>query len=237
MKKIEFPGIFEGAFRNRLKVREGSGIVEGEVVTEVWWKLGFEDAERFIENDEYTDHIVEKGRKHPDSWIKLITTEHKNTVTGESRRYWSTSLRPYVQGYGCDGTTDLNIHLIAARLAKKHGLNYRSLLARAFPGEFTASTDRAWLEDDVVIAETTIPEEIDPDLALEDLEQINNYTLAMEFGIELFRLGVTSTNWEEIRKALEHMKKRMRQDSSDLSEIARDPIYNCLRRKADRRPS
>ncbi|MCP4753384.1 MAG: hypothetical protein GY866_21045 [Proteobacteria bacterium] len=93
-------------------------------------------------------------------------------------------------------------------------MDYGSLLARAYPDQYSASDDFAWLEDDVVLAETTIPEEIDPDLALEDLEQINNYTLAMEFGIELFRLGATSTNWEELRKYLDDMKKKMQQTPS-----------------------
>ncbi len=234
MRHTEFPGIYEGAFTNKLRVVEGRGVVEGEMVTVSWFKLGVEEARRFIEIDEYTEHVLEEGCKRSGSWVKLITTEHRNTATDESRRYWSTSLRPYVQGYGCDGTTDLNIHTIANRLAQMHGLSYRSLLSRAYPDDFSDSDDFSWLEDDVVIAETTIPEVIDPDVALSDLEQINNYTLAMEFGIELFRLGVTSTDWEEIRKYLDELAKRMKEESFSLSEVARDSRYNCLRRKADR---
>jgi hypothetical protein len=214
-ESILYLGIYEGAFANRLKTLVRNGHVDGEVVTEVWYQLSLEDAKRFIKNDESTELNIEEGNELPDSWIKLVTTEHKNTVTGETRHYWSTSLRPYVQGYGCDGKTDLNIHAIANRLAEKHGLDYRSLLARAYPGEFSLSDDFSWLKDDVVMAETTIPDEIDPDLALRDLEQINNYTLAMEFGIELYRLGAISTNWEEIRKNLDVMKKKIQQDVSE----------------------
>ncbi len=212
MKKSIYSGIYEGAFANRIKLQKRDGINDGEIVTEVWYKLSLEDAKQFIENDKYTELKIAEGKELLDSWIKLITTEDQNTVTGKTGHYSSTSLRPYVQGYGCDGTTDLNIHAIANRLAEKNGLDYRSLLVRAYPNDFSLSNNFSWLKDDVVLEETIIPDEIDADLALRDLEQINNYTLAMEFGIELYRLGVTSTNWEERKTTLEVMTKMIRQD-------------------------
>lgn len=211
----KFSGIYEGAFANPLKTRQYDGFVDDEVATQVWYKLTFDEAKRFIKNDEYTKRKIEKGNERPGSWLKLITTEYRNTKTGEIRRSWSTSLRPYIQGYGCDGTTDPNIHAIANRLASNHGLDYGSLLARAYPKEFSVGDDFSWLADEVVMAETIIPEEIDPDLALRDLEQINNYTLAQEFGIELYRLGVTSKNWVEIKELIEAMTMRIRQGEFD----------------------
>jgi hypothetical protein len=203
-------GIYEEAFANPLKTLVHDGYVDGEIVTDVWYQLSLEDAKRFIKDDEYTELKIEEGNELLDSWIKLITTEHKNT--GETRYHWSTSLRPYVQGYGCDGTTDPNIHAIANRLAEQHGLDYRSLLARAYPNQYSLSDDFSWFTDEVVLAETIIPDEIDPDLALSDLEQINNHTLAMEFGIELYRLGAISTNWDEFKQNLKLMEKQIQQD-------------------------
>lgn len=210
MKISQYSGIYEGAFANRLKTRKYDGYVDCEIVTEMWYKLSFEEAERFIEHNEYTEFIIKKGANLKNSWVKLITCEHRNRVTGEMRCYWSTSLRPYVQGYGCDGTTDLNIHTIANKLAEQKGIDYSLLLARAYPRDFTRSDDMSWLKDNDVIAETIIPDKIDPDLALQDLEAVNNYTLAMELGIELYRLGAVSTNWEEIRKDLDDIEKKMR---------------------------
>jgi len=187
MRKYKFLRIYEGAFANPLKsnealrAKEYQGYVDGEVVTEVWYKLTLDEAKRFIENNEYTEFNIDEGYERPHSSIKLITTEYRNIYTGESRRSWSTSLRPYIQGDGCDGTTDLNIHAIANRLASKHGLDYGSLLVQAYPDDATDPDHFSWLKDDVddvVMAEPIIPEQIDPDLALRDLEEINNYTLA-----------------------------------------------------------
>ncbi len=66
-----------------------------------------------------------------------------------------------------------------------------------------------------VLAETVIPQDVDADLALQDLQEINNYTLAMEFGIELYNIGVLSTDWAEIRGFQNVMKKQMEQDVHD----------------------
>jgi hypothetical protein len=84
-------------------------------------------------------------------------------------------------------------------------------MKRAYPDDYSESSDFSWLQDEVILAETFIPQEIDPDLAIRDLEQINNHTLAMEFGIELYRLGVISRNWEEIKKNLDTMRQAIRQ--------------------------
>jgi hypothetical protein len=109
-------------------------------------------------------------------------------------------LRPYIQGYGCDGTTDRNIHALANRLAEHHGLDYPSLLVRAYPGEFSPSDDFQWLHDKDVLDETVIPNTVDADLVLSDLQAINNYTLSIEFGIALQKIGIISTDWTKIRK-------------------------------------
>ncbi|MDM8549265.1 hypothetical protein QUF72_04270 [Desulfobacterales bacterium HSG2] len=217
MKESDFKGIQEGAFANCLKTRQYDGCVNNEIVTEKWYRLSFEDARRFLSDNEWVEHKIEQGQELANPWIKVIAREYKNRVTGETRRSCSSSLRPYVQGYGCDGSTDRNIHAIANRLAEQQGLDYPSLMMRAYPGDFSAD-DFSWLTDKIVLAETVIPEKIDADLALRDLEDINNYTLAMEFGIELHKLGVISTDWAEIREFQEQFKKQAERDVRDWFE-------------------
>jgi hypothetical protein len=218
MKRLDVHGVHEDAFAHKLKTRQYEGCLKNEIITETWYRLSFEDARRFIDDDEWIEQKIEQGQTLLNPWIKLITHTYKNTITGKIRRCWSTSLRPYVQGYGCDGSTDLNIHVIANRLAEQQGFDYSSLLIRAYPIDFSTADDFSWLKDEVVLAETIIPQEIDADLALRDLQDINNYTLAEEFGIELYNVGAISTDWAEIRKTQEVLRKKIESDVRDWFE-------------------
>ena len=215
MNRSDFRDIHAHAFAHRLKRKEYPGGVTNEMVTETWYRLSFEDARCFLDDQKWIEQKIEQGQTLPDAWIKLITREYTNTATGAIRRSRSTSLRPYVQGYGCDGSTDLNIHAIANRLAEQHGLNYPALLMRAYPDDFSAIDDFSWLNDDIVLAETIIPQTIDADLALKDLQDINNYTLAEKFGIELYHIGAISTDWAEIRNTQEMLKQQITRDVAD----------------------
>ncbi len=219
MRRSDFRGVHEDASAQWLKTREYDGCVDSESVTETWYRLSFEDAGCFMDDDEWIEHKIDLEHRVVNSWVKLITLEYRNTTTGEIRRSWSTSLRPYVQGYGCDGSTDLNIHAIANRLAEQQGLDYPSLMIRAYPSDFATTDDFSWLKDEVVLAETIIPREVDADLALRDLQEINNYTLATEFGIELHRVGAISTDWAEIRRTQEVLKEKIEGDVRDWFEM------------------
>jgi hypothetical protein len=77
MIESKFAGIYEGAFANPLLIRQYDGFVDGEVVTEVWYKLSLDEAKRFIKNHEYTELKIEEGEELPGSWIKFITTEYR----------------------------------------------------------------------------------------------------------------------------------------------------------------
>ncbi len=213
MKRLGFSDIPDHAFAHRLKIREYNGSVKNETVIETWYRLSFEEARSFIDKEDWIEQKIEQGKTLQNPWIKLITYEYTNTITGKIRRSWSTSLRPYIQGYGCDGTTDLNIHALANRLAEQQGLDYPALMVRAYPDDFSVTDDFQWLHDEDVLAETVIPKDVDADLVLKDLQDINNYTLAMEFGIELYNLGVISTDWAKIRDIQDVMKKQIEQDA------------------------
>ncbi len=210
MKQNTFQGVDEDAFGKRLKISEYFLPITQETVIETWYYLSFDDARRFIDDTEWIELQIEHVGELQNPWIKLITFEHTHTTTGAIRRHFSTSLRPYIQGYGCDGTTDLNIHALANRLAEQHGLDYPSLLACAYPDQFSRTDDFQWLNDEVVLAETVIPKTIDADLVLRDLQQINNYTLAIEFGIALHKIDVISTDWAQIREYQNIILQQMR---------------------------
>ena len=215
MKKLIFSGIHDHAFAHRLKTRKYNGGVKNEIVIETWYRLSFEDALCLIDKKEWIEQKIEQGKALQNPWIKLITYEYTNTITGKIRQHWSTSLRPYSQGYGCDGTTDLNIHALADRLAEQQGLDYPALIVRAYPGDFSLVDDFQWLHDEDVLVETVIPKDVDADLVLRDLQDINNHTLAMEFGIELYNIGVISTDWTKIWEFQDVMKKQIEQDVQD----------------------
>lgn len=50
------------------------------------------------------------------------------------------SVRPFVLGYGCDGTTDGNIHYIALQLCEQLGLDYIELYEQAY----VETGDESW---------------------------------------------------------------------------------------------
>ncbi|NJL59010.1 MAG: hypothetical protein HC887_04510 [Desulfobacteraceae bacterium] len=216
MKQEDFQGVYyKDAFANKVKVREYPGSIPHETIIETWYRLSFEDARRFIYDKDWIERKIRQGKPLKDPWIKLITHEYIHAITGTIRRHCSTSLRPYIQGYGCDGTTDLNIHAIANRLAEQHGLDYPALLTCAYPDDFSLSDNFHWLRDEDVLAETVIPKSVDADLALKDLQEINNYTLAIEFGVELQKLGIIPTDWAKIREYQNMMKQQIEHNVND----------------------
>ncbi len=85
-------------------------------------------------------------------------------------------------------------------------------MARAYPGDFSGESAFDGLIDETVLAETIIPEEIDVDLALQDLQEINNYSLVMELGKELYRAGATKKDWVKIRADQELLRQQVERD-------------------------
>ena len=204
---LKLEGLQEGAFRHKLKEQEHP-VFRKEIVTQSWYKLSMEEAIQFIEKKR-ADRLPDTT-KVPHSWIKLVVNKAKHIETGEIRYWWATSLRPYIQGYGCDGITDINIHIIANRLAIQYNIDYPKLMLEVYPKVILPTGDFSWLEDEVSIAETFIPSQIDPILVLDDLMQINNYSLAERLAILLENIGIVSDNWcvsDNISRFNEHIIK------------------------------
>lgn len=94
------------------------------------------------------------------------------------------TIRPYWPGFGCDGTTDSCVHLIACTLCEQLGIDYAKAYSKAYPGDSPLKKTRKWVEelkaDERTRRETVIPDLTEPDallLVLSDLYQLNNRSL------------------------------------------------------------
>lgn len=111
------------------------------------------------------------------------------------------SIRPYEQRYGCDGTTDGNIHLIALRLCEALGLDYPALYEKAYAARGT-KPGRSWIRTfdwPRVEEETIIPKLSEQSLrhCLHDLGEINNRSILAVLEDEFTNLGYSVENWWE----------------------------------------
>lgn len=119
----------------------------------------------------------------PGGRVKTIVWDEAG---GYPRHSWGVTqwtVRPYLPGYGCDGTTDSNIHLIAMTLCAKLGLDYEAMYREAYAGENLDWVD-GWVgratADMELVSETVIPGAVTEDVLivmLSDLYQINNRSL------------------------------------------------------------
>jgi len=115
--------------------------------------------------------------------------------------YEQWSARPYEQRQGCDGTVDMNVHLIGLRLCTELGLDYEALYKKAYEWqEPPVETD--WIRTvdwDEIAEETFIPELSEQALKnlLYDLGEINNSSFVGVLEDEFTRLGYNVENWWE----------------------------------------
>jgi len=183
-----------------------------------------------VRRDEFLEKIISQASELPGGWVKLITHEAQNLTTGEKRDWQQVSLRPYLQGYGCDGSTDLNIHALTHCFCARLGLSYPQLMVAAYPQENAPARDFGWLEDDLILAETFIPPEIDPVLVLADLVDINNYTLASLLERELVRLGLVSEGWHRERgtPAFDKRIRKIRDAYCLAASVSGKRVESCV---------
>ena len=137
-----------------------------------------------IFDDECSPWLVEcstNASALPGGYIKKIVWDAEGGFPEFSHGTVQYSPRPYVQGYGCDGTTDENIHLIASLLCAQWGLDYTAAYVQAYD---PAAEDLDWLRglssNQSLIDETVIPESAGPHqlaFMLRDLYAINHRSL------------------------------------------------------------
>lgn len=155
-------------------------IIDPNTEISVWESSDYPYSERMIDRIKVLKKKLFKG-----AWIKKIVWDEEGGYPKHSWGFIQYTLRPYRQGYGCDGTTDNNIHLIASTMAQREGWNYEAIYREAYGDE----SDHAWLHDwlehiqkpnGTTRKETLLPVQNAAKnwaLALNDLYQINNRSL------------------------------------------------------------
>ncbi|PHR62174.1 MAG: hypothetical protein COA43_00600 [Robiginitomaculum sp.] len=95
------------------------------------------------------------------------------------------TLRPYIPGYGCDGTTDSNIHIVAHYICEVIGINYAEYYGEYHEMSLSDAQEdisRMWNNSKYV---TDLPFKITSEevkLMLRDLYDINNRSLEIKVG-------------------------------------------------------
>lgn len=106
----------------------------------------------------------------------------------------SFTYRPFIVGYGCDGSTDANIHYVAQKMCRILGLDYAKIYDKAYKNNVSFKDEKAgdWLRADwenwkdealknkKVKDTTIIPKNATIQNVLEDLYDINNRSLVAE---------------------------------------------------------
>lgn len=197
METTSFEGLHPNALTHKLTDMTYTGLMGRETVTETWYRLTPDEAAQSIEPEDFVVHTIAKARELPGGWVKLITHAARDVETQQACTWWSVSLRPYLQGYGCDGTTNGSVHALAQRLTLQHSLDYAQLLRAAYPRDTASTADFNWWETDAILSETFIPPTVDPVLVLHDLTQINYHALVDLLAERLLQLGVLAENWEK----------------------------------------
>lgn len=141
-------------------------------------------SESVVFDDECLPWLIkcaEKAVSIPNGYIKKIVWDAEGGFPEHSHGTIQYSPRPYVQGYGCDGTTDENIHLIASSLCAKLGIDYVNAYTQAYgPDRDIIGWIRELSSNPSLLEETVAPENAGTDeltLMLQDLYAINNRAL------------------------------------------------------------
>lgn len=150
----------------------------------------------------------------PGGYVKKIVWDEAGGYPEHAWGYTQYTVRPYVQGYGCDGTTDENIHLIASTLCAAAGVDYASAYNEAYPGDDPLESTQAWVAElpkrEALVKETILPSLSNESLmlALSDLYQINNRTLVCILEERLSAAGHDVSKWclreDELRRQAKH---------------------------------
>jgi hypothetical protein len=156
-------------------------------------------------------HVVEQALKQTDKpfTARCILHLEWDEADGYPRHAWGYqqwSVRPFIQGQGCDGTIDENVHLIGLAFCEQLGLDYAALYEEAYAEDREAGCGD-WLRDyderGRITNETIVPEisEHTVRMYLNDLQDINNRSLIEVMEREFHRLGFNVDQWWEEKAA------------------------------------
>jgi len=160
---------------------------------------------------DYFSQLRNTAKNLPDGHLVKIVRDKEGGYPEHAWGYTQYTVRPYRQGFGCDGTTDSNVHLIALDIMKRLGLDYAAIYREAYQDE---SHDTGWIDalsqDKDLVSETLIPADIGvPELILmlSDLYQINNRTLVAALENHLMDWGIDVSDWYQHEDSLRSWKE------------------------------
>ena len=140
----------------------------------------------------------DKASVIPNGYIKKIVWDEEGGYPAHAYGVIQYSIRPYQQGYGCDGTTDCNIHLIASVICGKLGVDYSDAYALAYENGNENGCIEGLSRNMELQAETVIPEKFgghEISLMLHDLYQINNRSLVEVIEEMLIERDIPVPDW------------------------------------------
>lgn len=163
------------------------------------------EMEKYIKKNsfEYRHDVPEYVRqqaKAENKKVKKIVWDYESGYPEHAWGFVQWTCRPYSQGYGCDGTTDLNIHLIAIELCKKLNLNYQELYNQAYDELDEWLDEMDWKK---VRKETIIPDQVNDytlRLLLYDLNEINNRSICELLEDVFESMGYDVADWWDDEK-------------------------------------
>ena len=192
MKTRITPNAEEPAYKKELREIRNSG-------------SGRESIERTLS---YLEQLTDRAKTLQDGYIMKIVWDDAGGYPQHAWGFIQYTVRPYIQGYGCDGTTDLNIHLIAATLCKRLGIDYTKAYTKAYPEDQYCEWVDEMMSDADLKAQTVIPDGVGEEvlmLALSDLYQINNRSLVGVLEVMFEACGQAVANWWKHEDRLRHI--------------------------------
>jgi hypothetical protein len=149
----------------------------------------------------WIDECVRRARRLPGGFVRVEVCDAAGGYPEHLWGFTQYSPRPYIQGYGCDGTTDRNVHLIAAVLCNYVGVDYVGAMSWSITSARRAGVPdavRMVVTDVGLRAETLLPQAPTVEslmLCLSDLYQINCKPLVGELERRFSRAGFVVAPW------------------------------------------
>lgn len=178
--------IFGAIQRGTVEKAPAKKLIEPTIAFE---KREFKSLNEFKNKGEFLQYVKPQLRERPHPWVP-----------------GSKTVRPYVVGYGCDGSTDMNIHYVAQKMARALGIDYADAYVTAYPERSESEQSKAWIEmlkgdlrtavDEAYktkkVEETTvIPRNATIQNVLNDLYDINNRSLENELEERIEKKGIS----------------------------------------------
>lgn len=129
----------------------------------------------------YLNKLDKIAKSIPGGHLVMFTWTVEDGYPAHAAGFTQWTVRPYHPGYGCDGTTDDNVHLMGMLICESLGIDYAQAYASAYDDTSLAEAREMFssILADPSIRENTLLPTLPPTedtliLLLSDLYQLNN---------------------------------------------------------------